>query len=76
MVSLKLNKLLLAISIGSILGALFFYYLDNWWEGYRIRQRRKHGVRAEARATKILKKYGYKMCGIILGGVLIQAIQI
>jgi len=69
MVSLNLNnmistKLLWVAGIGSILGAFLFHRASGWWERRRVYRRRQHGLRAEAKVTKILKRYGYKVRGI------------
>lgn len=54
---------LLIVGIGSVAGAFLFYWINRLWMQWRIFWRRRHGLRSEAKAGSILRRYGYKLRG-------------
>lgn len=55
------HKLLLAVGIGCVLGAFVFYGVATGWRQARIRRRRRHGIRSEAKTGGILRSHGYHL---------------
>ncbi|MGM0439530.1 MAG: hypothetical protein ACQEP8_00260 [Chlamydiota bacterium] len=53
--------LIIASSLASIIG---FVIISRWWRRFCLHRRFKRGARAEARAEKILRSYGYQVAGV------------
>jgi len=58
------NLWIVFMMLAFFLGGLLFYQAFSWWDRFCFGRRMKRGVKAEVKAEKILRRYGYKVTAV------------